>query len=169
MKLSEILKKYRSENGLSQREFARQAGLSNSLISLIEKGVNPQTGKEMSQDMETYKKLSDGMGISMQSLFEKLGDDAAVKIITERKIPKGMKISTPTLRVGKFNKNHGKIFSRVPIDTQLPAVKILNDNNRVISVEEDPELASILKIWKVTKPERKKEIVRVIKAMTEEV
>lgn len=169
MKLSEIIKKYRAENDLSQREFARQAGLSNSLISLIEKGVNPQTGKEMSQDMETYKKLSDGMGISMQSLFEMLGDDAAVNFISEAKIPKGMKFSEPTLRIGRFNKKYGKMFSRVAIDTQIPAVKILNDSNRVISVEEDPELTSILKIWKVTKPERKKEIARVIKAMTEEV
>ena len=50
MKLSELLKQYRSENKISQRELARRCGLSNSLISLMEMGVNPQTGKEMSPE-----------------------------------------------------------------------------------------------------------------------
>ena len=36
----------------------------------------------------------------------------------------------------------------------------------VVSVEEDPELRALLKMWKVATPERKKDIVRVIKAMT---
>ena len=80
MKLSKMIKNYREENDLSQREFGRRCSLSNSLISLIEMGVNPQTGKEMSPDLETYRKLAYGMQLSLHELFEKLGDDATVNL-----------------------------------------------------------------------------------------
>lgn len=80
MKLSELLKQYRAENKISQRELARRCGLSNSLISLIEMGVNPQTGKEMSPDLETYRKIADCLGVSIQKLFETLGNDAKVSM-----------------------------------------------------------------------------------------
>lgn len=80
MKLSEFVKKYREENNLSQRELARRCDLSHGLISLIEKDTNPQTGKPMRQDIETYSKLADGMGMTVQELFQKLGDGAALKL-----------------------------------------------------------------------------------------
>lgn len=80
MKLKEIVASYRQENDISQREFARRCGLSNSLISIIEMGKNPQTGKEMVPDFNTYRKLANGMGISVQSLFLKMDDDSLVNI-----------------------------------------------------------------------------------------
>ena len=80
MKLSDLLKQYRAENKISQRELARRCGLSNSLISLMEMGVNPQTGKEMSPDLETYRKIADCLGFSIQKLFETLGTDATVSL-----------------------------------------------------------------------------------------
>ena len=75
MRLSKILKEYREVNDLSQREFARMCGLSNSLISILEMGVNPQTGKEMEPDMRTYRRLADGMGITVQELFDRIKAD----------------------------------------------------------------------------------------------
>lgn len=80
MELREILLKYREENKLSQREFARRCGLSNSLISILEMGVNPQTGKKMAPDLETYRKLASEMGMTVQALFELLGDSESVDI-----------------------------------------------------------------------------------------
>lgn len=80
MKLSQLLKEYRESNDISQRELGRRCGLSNSLISLIEMGINPQTGKVMSPDLETYRKLAYGMQMSLQQLFEQLGDDAMVNL-----------------------------------------------------------------------------------------
>lgn len=72
MKLSSMIKQYREENKLSQREFAKLCGLSNSLISILEMGVNPQTGKEMEPDMRTYRRIADGMGISTEALFDRM-------------------------------------------------------------------------------------------------
>lgn len=72
MKLSDIIKQYRDEDGISQREFARRCGLSNSSISILEMGVNPQTGKPMDPDMRTYRRLAAGMGITVSTLFSKM-------------------------------------------------------------------------------------------------
>lgn len=82
MTLGEAIVEYRRSHDLSQREFARRADLSNSLISIIERGRNPQTGKEMSPDLETYSKIALAMGISLQALFEKLGGDASVSLMS---------------------------------------------------------------------------------------
>lgn len=80
MTLGEAIVEFRKENGISQREFARRADLSNSLISIIERGRNPQTGKEMSPDLDTYQKIAGAMGVSTQRLFETLGGDAVVSL-----------------------------------------------------------------------------------------
>lgn len=80
MKLSELIKQYREENNISQREFGRRCDLSNSLISILEMGKNPQTGKTMTPDFVTYRKLANGMGMSVQMLFEKLDDGAFVSM-----------------------------------------------------------------------------------------
>lgn len=80
MELKNVLKNYREENHLSQREFSRRCELSHSLISLLELGVNPQTGKKMSPDLITYRKLASGMGMTAQSLFEMLDDTEMVDL-----------------------------------------------------------------------------------------
>ena len=76
MKLSELLKDYRQQNELSQREFARRCGLSNSLISILEMGVNPQTGNPMEPDARTYRRLADGMGLTTAALSDLLKVDS---------------------------------------------------------------------------------------------
>ena len=72
MRLGEIIRQFREKEGISQREFARRCELSNSLISILEMGVNPQTGKPMEPDMRTYRRLAAGMGISVRQLDDML-------------------------------------------------------------------------------------------------
>ena len=74
MELKDVLKAYRAENGLSQREFAKRCGLSNTHISNLEAGVNPQTGKKTVSDIGTYQKIAAAMGMSLRELFDKIGD-----------------------------------------------------------------------------------------------
>lgn len=80
MKLSEIILEYRSRMQISQREFARRCDLSNSYISFLEKETNPKTGKPMVPTIEQYKKLADGMEISLQRLFEMLDENSPVNL-----------------------------------------------------------------------------------------
>ena len=75
MKLSDILKQYREENSISQREFAKRCELSHSLISILEKGYNPQTGNSVDPDSRTYRRLAAGMGITEQKLRNLLQRD----------------------------------------------------------------------------------------------
>lgn len=80
MKLRELIIDYRNRMNISQREFSRRCDLSNSYISFLEKGINPKTGKPIVPTIEQYKKLADGMDISVNRLFELLDDDAPVDL-----------------------------------------------------------------------------------------
>ena len=80
MKLSEVLIDYRKRMNISQRDFSRKCDLSNTYISFLENEKNPKTGKPLIPTLAQYKKLADGMGISVQQLFELLDDDAPVDL-----------------------------------------------------------------------------------------
>lgn len=82
MTLSELLIKYRREHGLSQRQMAAQCNLSTGYISLIEKTINPQTGKAMIPTLTVLNKLAKGMGITIDNLFS-ICDDMPVSLSRE--------------------------------------------------------------------------------------
>lgn len=93
MKLGDLIRSYRDIHGLSQRQFANQCDLSNGYISILEKGINPSTGKPVTPTLPQMKKLADGMAITLSELFEKVDDmpiDVGSNIIPMpqmRKIP----------------------------------------------------------------------------------
>ncbi len=80
MKLSNILIDYRNRMQISQREFARRCGLSNSYISFIENEYNPRTGKPIVPTLEQYHKLASCMDMSVHQLFELLDEDSPVDL-----------------------------------------------------------------------------------------
>ena len=82
MKLSTIITEFRNESKMSQREFARRCDLSNSYISFLEKEMNPKTGKPIVPTIEQYKKLADGMGMTLQQLWEMMDQESPTKLGT---------------------------------------------------------------------------------------
>lgn len=82
MKLHDAITKFRMEQGLSQREFAKRCNLSHNTIHLLEKGVNPRSGKPLVPDTITLKKIADGMGITMDELFMTLDQSEYVSLGT---------------------------------------------------------------------------------------
>lgn len=80
MKLSTIISDYRKRLQISQREFARRCGLSNSYISFIENEMNPRTGRPMVPTLEQYRKLASGMDLTVHQLFSLLDEDAPVDL-----------------------------------------------------------------------------------------
>ena len=80
MKLSNIITDYRNQEQISQREFARRCGLSNSYISFIENEYNPRTGKPIVPTLEQYHKIASGMGLTVHELFERLDEDSPVDL-----------------------------------------------------------------------------------------
>ena len=90
MKLSNIVTEYRNRMQISQREFARRCGLSNSYISFIENEYNPRTGKPIVPTLEQYQKIASGMGLSVHQLFEQLDEDSPVDLhvsVVEKPLP----------------------------------------------------------------------------------
>lgn len=82
MKLHDAIIKFRTEQKLSQREFAKRCNLSHNTIHLLEKGVNPRSGKPLIPDTITLKKIADGMGITMDELFTTLDQTEYVSLGT---------------------------------------------------------------------------------------
>lgn len=87
MTIGELIRKYREENGLSQREFSVKSGVSNVTISMYEKnGINPKTGKPFSIEYETYAKIADAIGMNIDEMFELLGGDAMIDTVPKNLI-----------------------------------------------------------------------------------
>ena len=74
MKLRDLIKNYRDDHDLSQRQFANQCNLSNGYISILERGANPKAGKPVTPTIPQLKKLADGMAMTLNELFEKVDD-----------------------------------------------------------------------------------------------
>lgn len=81
MTLKDLVIKYRADNGLSQRQFALQCGLSNGYISVLEKGINPSTGAKITPTLQALNKLAAGMHTTLNELFT-LVDDMDVDVKT---------------------------------------------------------------------------------------
>ena len=83
MTLGEYIKAYREEHGESQRSFALRCGLSNTNISFLERGLNPNTGKPIAPDVLTLQKLAKAMGVSVQDIIAST-DDFVIDLIPVR-------------------------------------------------------------------------------------
>ena len=68
MTLKDLVVSYLDTHNLSQREFARLCGVTNSSISLLIKGTNPKTGEPIKQTLDTLKKYAAGMGMTSNEL-----------------------------------------------------------------------------------------------------
>lgn len=79
MTLSEIIIEYRSKHGLSQRRFAEMCGVSNGYISMLEKGSNPKTGKNIVPTIDRLQKIARVMGLTVDELLT-MADEIDVDI-----------------------------------------------------------------------------------------
>lgn len=90
MTLSEFITDYRIEHGLSQRALAAKCSVSTGYISLIEKEINPQTGKKIIPTLPILKKLAKGMGITIDTLLASCEDmdvDISISEDTPAELP----------------------------------------------------------------------------------
>lgn len=74
MTLSDLIIQYRKEHDLSQRQLASICNLSNGYISMLEKGINPNTNKPMVPTLPKLNLLAEGMGMTLSELFEAVDD-----------------------------------------------------------------------------------------------
>lgn len=107
MTLRDLVREYRQEHGLSQRQFAAACGLSNGYISMLEKNLNPNTGLPVTPSLPALKKIAGGMGITLTDLFTRADDMPVDMLMTE------MDEKTPAL---------GSESGRNGIDAELAAL-----------------------------------------------
>ena len=74
MKLGDLIREYREKQSISQRQFADRCGLSNGYISIIEKGVNPNTGRPVTPTLPQLSKIAKGLNLSVMEMFEIVED-----------------------------------------------------------------------------------------------
>lgn len=86
MTLGDLIQQHRQKHGLSQRQFAIAANLSNGYISMLEKGVNPNTAQPIMPTLPVLKKIADGMGTTVEEIFSKV-DDMPVSLMIDEPRP----------------------------------------------------------------------------------
>ncbi len=74
MFLGDLIKKYRTENKLSQRDFAKLANLSHTYIAALEKNIDPRTGKPIAPTLDTVKYIAKAMNMDIDVLLHMLED-----------------------------------------------------------------------------------------------
>lgn len=107
MKLSEIVRKYREDHGLSLRAFAARCGVSHTAISAIEKEQSSR-GKKFIPTIETLTGIASAIGISLNDLLHMIGDEDVY--VTETDQLRDMLKDDPDLRwmlstTSKFDKD----------------------------------------------------------------
>lgn len=83
MRLSEVVKTFRNEHGLSMDAFANDAKLSKAYISMIENERNPSTGKPITPSIEAFYKLAAAMRMDINDLIAII-DDTPIDISGEK-------------------------------------------------------------------------------------
>lgn len=86
MTLGELIIRYRQEHHLSQRQFALASNLSNGYISMLEKGINPNTELPITPTLPVLKKLADCMGTTVDDIFSNV-DDLPVSLTPDAQAP----------------------------------------------------------------------------------
>lgn len=80
MTLGDILKKYREDNNISMDEFSQLSSLSKGYISMLENNINPRNNKPIAPTLPTIKKISNGMGIDVDTLLKMLDSDQEISL-----------------------------------------------------------------------------------------
>ncbi len=86
MRIGEYINNYLLTNQLSQRQFAKQCGLSNGYISMLINNVNPKTGKPMIPSLSALLAIAKGMRITLDELINST-DDIDVDISAAKNLP----------------------------------------------------------------------------------
>lgn len=87
MILGELIKEYRTENGMSMDQFAQRSGLSKAYVSVLERNYNPVNGKPVVPSLETIKAVSLAIGKDFNDVIALLDGNQPVQLNTS--IPSG--------------------------------------------------------------------------------
>lgn len=100
MTLGDAIREYRLAHRMSQRQFAEKCGLSNGYIAMVERGVNPATGKPIVPSIEKCKAIANAMGLTLDTMLrtidntEVLVNDFGSSYTDMEKLPRNVTLIT---------------------------------------------------------------------------
>ncbi len=80
MTLSQIVKQFRTEHGLSQRQFSAMCNMSAGYVSMLEEGLNPRTKEPLVPSLVTMRKIAIAMGMNLDELMSMVDGDSLVAL-----------------------------------------------------------------------------------------
>ena len=154
-----ILKAYMEKNGYNQSDIAKYLHVSKQTVSEWVKGNKfPRVDK--------MQALADLFGVLMSDMYtpQKAGVELRVNGSRSRSFKEltvGAVVKSTMAEIGAFSSPI--MLKRTPEIVKQAGVKDI----KVIRVSEDPDLAALLKVWKVAPARAKKSAVEMLKIMSE--
>lgn len=154
-----ILKAYMEKNGYNQSDIAKYLHVSKQTVSEWVKGNKfPRVDK--------MQALADLFGVLMSDMYtpQKAGVELRVNGSRSRSFKEltvGAVVKSTMAEVGAFSSP--LMLKRTPEIVKQAGVKDI----KVIRISEDPDLAAMLKVWKVAPARAKKSAVEMLKIMSE--
>ena len=97
MTLGEIIKEYRNLHCISQRQFAKLSGLSNSYISQLEQNQNSKNGLPIAPSLVAIKQTADAMDMPLDDLLHQM-DDIPVDVSAQQNAETLDRVSAEIMR-----------------------------------------------------------------------
>ena len=85
MFLGDLIKQYRTQNKISQRDFAKLCNLSHTYIAALEKNIDSRTGKPIAPTLDTVKHISKAMNMSVEDVLHLLENNQEFALKNEFK------------------------------------------------------------------------------------
>ena len=123
MFLGEIIKEYRIQNSLSQRDFAKLCNISHTYVAALEKNLDSRTGKPIAPTLDTVKNVSKAMNMDIDELLHILDDEQE---FTLNSIESNIKQAFPllgTVKAGYDSIANENIIGYVSIDHPVSDVE----------------------------------------------
>lgn len=83
MFLGDLIKQYRTQNKISQRDFSKLCNLSHTYIAALEKNIDARTGKPIAPTLDTVKYVSKAMNMSVEDVLHLLEDEQEFNLKNE--------------------------------------------------------------------------------------
>lgn len=106
MTIGEYVKQYRKSQGLSMQAFGEKCNLSRAYISILEKGINPTTGKTFAPTIETLNKIAEVTGVTIDTLLPMLDSNQLVTV----------NAPSPSLSLTQQEETHIKKYRQLDAD-----------------------------------------------------
>lgn len=89
MHLGDVIKQYRHDHGkMSMQAFADKCGLSKGYIAMLERNKNSKTGEPVVPSVETFAKVADAMGITLDEISKMVDENQPISLSTHNIISK---------------------------------------------------------------------------------